>query len=244
MTNISLYPVHEINHGHRIKAFWVLSFSKQLSTFKVFSISLMDSQIMPIGLCKTFQKIQLWKVLTRRGLVMPYGDSDLGQHWLRCWFVAWWHQAITWTNLISISEVLWHLPESNFTASGQTTILYNEFESYIFTITTTSPRGQWVKEILDIILINVTRVSESFTESINVQECYFRGWLSLKSSIYDCQFHPWLTIPLWVWSYRHQFLCKSNSIHVPHSIKNIVVQSKQNVGCCIMFMYNQYNLFF
>ena len=26
---------------------------------------------------------------------MPYGDRDLGQHWLN---IAWRHQAITWTN--------------------------------------------------------------------------------------------------------------------------------------------------
>ena len=29
----------------------------------------------------------------------PYGDRDLGQHWLRQWIVAWRHQAITWTNV-------------------------------------------------------------------------------------------------------------------------------------------------
>ena len=28
-----------------------------------------------------------------------YGDVDLGQLWLRQWLVAWWHQAITWTNV-------------------------------------------------------------------------------------------------------------------------------------------------
>ena len=27
--------------------------------------------------------------------MMPYGDVDLGQHWL----VIGWHQAITWTNV-------------------------------------------------------------------------------------------------------------------------------------------------
>ena len=37
--------------------------------------------------------------LTHWGLVMPYGDIDQGQHWLRKWLVAWWHQAITWTNV-------------------------------------------------------------------------------------------------------------------------------------------------
>ena len=43
-----------------------------------------------------------------------------------------------------ISEVLWHSSESNFTASAQATVLYNEFENYSFKITATSPRGQRV----------------------------------------------------------------------------------------------------
>ena len=37
-------------------------------------------------------------ILTHWGLVTPFGDIDLGQHWLRQWLAAWWHQAITWTN--------------------------------------------------------------------------------------------------------------------------------------------------
>ena len=44
----------------------------------------------------------LWrghKILTHWGLVMPYGDIDLGQHWLRWWLLAWRHQSITWTIL-------------------------------------------------------------------------------------------------------------------------------------------------
>ena len=42
--------------------------------------------------------------LTHWGLVTPYGDRDLGQHWLRRWLVAWRHQAITWTN-VDLSSV-------------------------------------------------------------------------------------------------------------------------------------------
>ena len=38
------------------------------------------------------------------GLVTPYGDRDMGQHWLRQWLVAWQHQAITWTN-VDLSSV-------------------------------------------------------------------------------------------------------------------------------------------
>ena len=36
--------------------------------------------------------------LTHCGLMMPYGDTDLGQHWFVWWHVAWWHQAINWSN--------------------------------------------------------------------------------------------------------------------------------------------------
>ena len=44
-----------------------------------------------------------------------------------------------------LSEILWHSLESNFAASGHTTILYNEFENYALKITAMSSlRGQWV----------------------------------------------------------------------------------------------------
>ena len=37
--------------------------------------------------------------LTHWDLVMPYVTTELGQHWPRQWLVAWWYQAITWTNV-------------------------------------------------------------------------------------------------------------------------------------------------
>ena len=40
-----------------------------------------------------------WLILTHCGLVKPYGNLDLGQHWFRQWLVAWRHQAITWANV-------------------------------------------------------------------------------------------------------------------------------------------------
>ena len=39
--------------------------------------------------------------------MMPYGDMELGQHWLRKWLGAWRHQAITWTN-VDLSSVKSH----------------------------------------------------------------------------------------------------------------------------------------
>ena len=38
--------------------------------------------------------------LTDYSLVTPYGNMELGQHWLRQWFVAWRLEAITWTRLV------------------------------------------------------------------------------------------------------------------------------------------------
>ena len=47
--------------------------------------------------------------------------------------------------LLFTSEVLWYSTESNFTASAQTTFLYNEYENRTFKIANVPPRGQWVK---------------------------------------------------------------------------------------------------
>ena len=38
-------------------------------------------------------------------LMMPHGDIDPDQHWLRYWLVVWWHQGITWTNVDLLSKV-------------------------------------------------------------------------------------------------------------------------------------------
>ena len=39
------------------------------------------------------------QALTHCGPVTPYDAINPGQHWLRQWLDAWWHQAITWTNV-------------------------------------------------------------------------------------------------------------------------------------------------
>ena len=53
-------------------------------------------------------------------------------------------QAITWTQWWFLNDViLWHSLKMNFTESAQATILYNEFKTYTFEITT-SPRDRWV----------------------------------------------------------------------------------------------------
>ena len=66
-----------------------------------------------------------WPIfLTHCGLVKPYGDRDLGQHWLRQWLVAWQHQAITWTDVdwlsvksndINIRAISQEMPQPSIT---------------------------------------------------------------------------------------------------------------------------------
>ena len=55
-----------------------------------------------------------------------------------CCLTAWSHYLNQcW---LPINEVLWHSPESNFTASAQATIRYYECKKYTFKITVASPR--------------------------------------------------------------------------------------------------------
>ena len=74
--------------------------------------------------------LNTWYTLTQCGLVKPYGDMDLGQHWLVP-DMNQWH--------------LWHLHKSNSPGITRKLNLYIEFEKYIFKITATCSRGEWVK---------------------------------------------------------------------------------------------------
>ena len=54
-----------------------------------------------------------------------------------------------------IGEIMWHSPESNFTASAQATILYHEFKNDVFKITANFPGAnelifemQWCTEVI------------------------------------------------------------------------------------------------
>ena len=55
-------------------------------------------------------------VLTHRGLVTPYGDIELSQHWLRQWLVAWQCQTIIWTNSDNhLRVILEEIPQTRIT---------------------------------------------------------------------------------------------------------------------------------
>ena len=69
---------------------------------------------------------------------MPYGDINIGQHWLRLWLVAPSHylnQCWCRTN-----GVLWYSTEFNFAASAQNINPRNGLDNYTFKITATSLR--------------------------------------------------------------------------------------------------------
>ena len=77
--------------------------------------------------------------LTHCGLVTQHGVMDLGQHWLRYWLVAWWHQAITWTNVdLSSVAFIWGQFHKRY-LSHQLLEL-----AWLSKIKFKSPKGQWV----------------------------------------------------------------------------------------------------
>ena len=73
-------------------------------------------------------------------IVMPHGDTDLGQHWLRSWLVTGRHQAITWTNVDLLVKF--------FSIHG--TIAYN----YTIKIAAKSTRDQWVNVCIYIVKLS------------------------------------------------------------------------------------------
>ena len=84
--------------------------------------------------------------LTHCGLVTPYGSRDLSQHWFRQWLVAWWHQAITWTNVdlssLRSSDVHLRAISLEISEPSVTKIRLNFF-------LLKSPRDQRVKHLKD-----------------------------------------------------------------------------------------------
>ena len=72
-----------------------------------------------------------------------YGIGDPGQHWFRQWLIAWWHQAIAWTNVDLSSARFWGHYHKKIWRYHSVKQDWNP--NYIFKITLRYPRGQWVK---------------------------------------------------------------------------------------------------
>ena len=55
--------------------------------------------------CNSFEdRVHLYIILNHDGLVTPFGDIDLSQHWLVYRLVAYWHLVIIWPSVDSLSE--------------------------------------------------------------------------------------------------------------------------------------------
>ena len=88
-----------------------------------------------------WEKLHMYNLLTLCGLMIPYGDIDMGQHWSRQWLVAWWHQVIRRTK---IESLLMRFFDIHPRAISQW-VLYDEFKNFTFKITATTPKDQRVK---------------------------------------------------------------------------------------------------
>ena len=67
--------------------------------------------------------------LTRGCLVMFCGIIELGQHWFRLWLLTALYHYLSQCSL-TISGVLWHSPEGNFTGNVQDIWPWYELENY------------------------------------------------------------------------------------------------------------------
>ena len=95
--------------------------------------------------------------------------SDGKSHYLnQCWLI--------------ISEVLWHSPVGNFTWIAEDLYPWREFKNYLFKITSTSPKGQWVNALPDDLFDNerckhalgniITALQEEVTRQNEVDDVY------------------------------------------------------------------------
>ena len=84
-------------------------------------------------------------VLTHCGLMTPYGDTDLGQHWLRylaCCLMAPSHYLNQcW---LIFSKVQWHSVEGDLTKDSSPINQWNKLKKYLSRIVFKSNRGQCV----------------------------------------------------------------------------------------------------
>ena len=82
-------------------------------------------------------------------LVMPYGDRDLGQHWLKQWLVTWQHQSITWTNVdfLSVRLCSIHLGGDSQREPNLSFCIMNLKIYLNIKITATCPLRPWVNTL-------------------------------------------------------------------------------------------------
>ena len=93
--------------------------------------------------------------------MIPHGNTNMGQHWLRQWLVAWWHKAITWAN-VDVSSVGFsniHLVSISQHIHQQL-IPKIDLKNYLSQISFKFSRGQWVNNHMFWCMYVLPRLNE------------------------------------------------------------------------------------
>ena len=133
---------------------------------------------------------------THCGPAMPYGNIDLGQHWLRKWHIAWQHPAITWVK-VDLSKVFCGIHLRAILQEVLMNLIHNKCSECTFKITATSTRGQWVMEKTAIIY-------KKFLIHKNVYKMSAISLLPWRVIIGSVIHHMWPTMPCSRPSYNHR----------------------------------------
>ena len=119
--------------------------------------------------------------------------------------MAWWRQAIIWTNVDLSSG---YSPESNFIGITEDVFIWYEFANYHFKITTTSPRGQWVKSVTRVFTFMGSSVNSENIECKNQVSWSYRMLGTASTGISTGQKKVWgLKIFLTLCIMRHWLFC-------------------------------------
>ena len=93
--------------------------------------------------------------LTYWSQLLQYCARELGKQCFRWCFVIWWHHRLNKCWLI-ISEVLWDLPEGNFTGKAQDIFPSYEFENYAFQSSISQGSNELTRKKITCLLTPLT----------------------------------------------------------------------------------------
>ena len=115
----------------------------------------------------------------------PYGDGDLGQHWLGWWLVAWGHRAITWTNVDLLPKVFMFCGKKCSRAYSATWVTISHFYRYQSMIHCSKRRvpSMYICHHYLVWWLNYSLPQTWFSLLVD-QVMVSKGWLLLKCSHY------------------------------------------------------------
>ena len=92
---------------HRVKVTWICVLLVGWKKAKKGDISYNEIYILIVSYLIILYVWILKSHCSDMNSLWPSDTTDLGQHWLRKWLIAWWPQAITWANINLQSKVFW-----------------------------------------------------------------------------------------------------------------------------------------